>query len=101
MRITRAALPVAAIALAAAAPAFAAGGWLAPTTVQQAAPVGQPLPLAQLPVDLGYVWAQAPASAATSQVPLTLAQLPLLTTYPWAQPGTAHEQVPAAEPWSL
>jgi hypothetical protein len=101
MRITRAALPVAAIALAAAAPAFPASGRPAPTTVRQAVPVARPLPLARLPVNLGYVWAQAPASAVTTQVPLTLTQLPLLTTYPWAQPGTATQHVPATEPWSL
>jgi hypothetical protein len=101
MRITRAALPVAAIALAAVPSAFAAGGWLAPTTVQKAAPVGTPLTLAQLPINLGYVWAQAPVTAVTTQMPLTPAQLPLLTTYPWAQPGTAPQQVPDAEPWSL
>jgi hypothetical protein len=94
MRITR-------VALAFAACALAAGGWLAPTTTQRTAAAGRPLTLAELPLNLGYVWAQAPAWVVTTPMPLTLAQLPLLTTYPWAQPDTAPQHVLHGEPWSL
>lgn len=113
MRITRALLPVAALAFAIAPPAsggrpgLAIHGWVVPARTVPArtmpAPTAaiRPLPLARLPLTLGYSWAQPPSTVITTLTPLTLAQLPVLTTYPWAQPRTAPRHVLHGEPWSL
>lgn len=107
MRITRALLPAAAVALALAAPAaggrhgLTVHGWAVPThTVTQPAAPRIVLPLRLLPVVLGYSWPQ-PAVGITTQVPLTIAELPVLTSYHWAQPGSTGPRTESAEPWSL
>lgn len=108
MHITRALLPAAAIALALSPSAFggrpglAVRGWVVPTrTAPAAMPTVVVLPLARVPMTLGYAWAQPPRTAITTLTPLTLAQLPILTTYPWAQPKTASQHVLHGQPWSL
>ena len=88
MRITRALVPAAAVALA-----------LASSTA--AAPTKPAPALRLVPITFGYTWAQPGPLAITTLTPLTLAQLPILTTYAWAQPKTAPQHVLHGQPWSL